>query len=120
MKDETRAGIAYVALRLATGSLKNDIYDYSVGRYITIGGEITPNNVNVYDYSVGCHIIGNGSSGKFDLYHYGNKNFVELKKEGNKFSGYDYDVNNHFECTVSGNSVSVYDYDKGSYFDYSF
>jgi hypothetical protein len=121
MKNETRAGIAYIALRLATGKSKSDVYDYSVGRYITIDGEVTTSHVNVYDYTMGCHISGNGNGDKFDLYHYGNNRSIELKKKSsNKFDGYDYDVNNHFECTVSGNSVSVYDYEKSSYFDYSF
>lgn len=121
MKNETRAGIAYIALRLATGSSKSDVYDYSAGKYITIDGEVTPDSVNVYDYSIGCHISGNGSNGKFDLFHYGNQKSIELKKEGNnKFSGYDYDVSNHFECTISGDSVTVYDYEKASNFDYSF
>ncbi|QKE72669.1 hypothetical protein HPK19_07545 [Arthrobacter citreus] len=121
MKDETRAGIAYISLRLATGTSKNDVYDYNSGRYISINGEVTSQRVNVYDYDVGCFISGNGNNDKFNLYHYGVNQFIDLKKLGkNKFGGYDYDENNHFECTVSGNSVSVYDYEKGTFFEYSF
>ncbi|WP_456272432.1 hypothetical protein [Bacillus sp. AK031] len=121
MKNETRAGIAYIALRLATGLSKSDVYDYSAGRYITIDGEVTLNRINVYDYSIGCHISGNENNGKYDLYHYGNNSSIELiKQASDKVTGYDYDVNNHFECKISGHSVTVYDYEKGLYFDYSF
>ncbi|ANC77389.1 hypothetical protein ABE65_011485 [Fictibacillus phosphorivorans] len=120
MKKETRASVAYIALRLATGLKKSSVYDYSEGEYITIDGKVSVDNVDVYDYEIGCHVSGRSRNGQFDLYHYGNGNSIELKMKDNKFEGYDYDVSNHFSGTVSGKSLSLYDYEHSKYYDYSF
>ncbi|MHA7635039.1 hypothetical protein [Corallococcus sp. M7] len=115
MNQPTRRAVAYIAIRLISGRHASAVYDYSEGRHFHFSGDTGADNVNVYDHDQHCHIGGAPSS----LYHFGNKNHLELKIEGQQFSGYDYDSRKHFSGSVNGNSVSLYDYDSGKYYNFS-
>lgn len=114
MLPHVRAGVAYIAGRMISGSKSSHVYDYSEGRYHTIGGRVYADSVRIYDYDEGVHIGGSGRR----LFHYGEGSHILLRVSGRKFTGFDYGSGSHFSGRVNGKSVSLYDYERGQYFNY--
>lgn len=115
MNAHVRRAVAYIAGRLVSGSDSGAVYDYSEGRYVNIGGQVTARNVNVYDYEQRCYVAGTPNS----LYHYGDGQFIQIDVNGPQFTGFDYGSGQHFSGSVQTRSVNLYDYEQGSYFNYS-
>jgi len=115
MLDHVRAGVAYIAGRIISGSDSSYVYDYSQGKHISISGSVDRDSVSVYDYTSHAH-IGGSSSG---IYHYGERSYINLTISGHDFTGYDYGTQTHFSGNVSGNSISLYDYQLGRHFSYT-
>jgi hypothetical protein len=115
MKPNVRAIVAAAAKSAIGGKNPTSIYDHSVGKYVTISGNVSNGLIDLYDHDTGCHFGGNLPS----LYHYGVKSHIDLKISGTSFDGYDYDTRNHFSGSLSGSSVSIYDYEVGKHFSYS-
>jgi hypothetical protein len=111
----TRICIAFIVGRIISAKMASHIYDYLESRYISIGGSVINNNVNIYDYDRGCYFSGIIPN----LYDYGTRAHVQLKINGNQFSGYDYNDGHHFSGSISGNSITIYDYGQSKYFSYS-
>jgi hypothetical protein len=112
--DHVRAGVAYIAGRLISGSDSNHVYDYSRGRYVTMSGDVEDRSVHVYDYESRAYITGSGDN----LYHYGERCHISLSVSDDTFTGYDYGTRTHFTGTVNGGAISLYDYQRGHYFNY--
>ena len=119
MKENPRAAMAYVAIRLSSNLQGSSIYDDAQRAYIRMDGTVTFEHVNIYDYEQNVRIQGNNNGGTFALYHYGDGHNIELVVNGVEFSGYDYGEGNRFTGTVSGNSAQIYDFATGSYHNYS-
>lgn len=119
MKPNPRACIAYIAGCLIANKKSSHVYDYFQSKYISIGGDIDRQTVNVFDYEQGCYLSGEGNDGRYSLFHYGDGNYIDLEIMGNNFEGYDYETGSHYSGEVNGDSISLFDFGESSYFNYS-
>ena len=119
MRPNTRACIAYVAVRLVTGRNALSVYDYSQSKHILVSGTVEESRIQIYDHDRGCEFSGNRNGDKFSLHHYGDSHFVDLFLDATKFKGYDYGTSSPFYGEVTGKSIRVYDYRESSFFNYS-
>ena len=119
MTSNSRAAVAYVAIRLASNLQGTSIYDDSQRIFIHIDGLVSFEHVNIYDYEQNVRIQGNCNNGVFMLYHYGDGHNIELVVNGVEVSGYDYGEGNRFTGLVSGNTAQIHDFATGSYHNYS-
>jgi hypothetical protein len=115
MDESTRACVAYVAGHAVKGGHSSHIYDYSRGRYVTLGGSVTASSVSVFDYERHCYFSGSLPS----LFDYGRRAHLSLSIRGKGFSGFDYGSRHHFSGSVNGNSVTLYDHGESKYFSFS-
>lgn len=119
MKQDTRACVAYAALRLISGSPATAVYDHASECYLSMAGEISATSVDLYDYSRQAHFGGRGADGIYDLYDHGHGHYVRLEIKGKRYSGYDHGSGCHFSGLVEGTRTALYDYAKAVRFHYS-
>jgi hypothetical protein len=109
MRDHTVRAIAYIVARMAGKQKLSTIYDQSLSKHFSFGGEFSEENVLIYDHDQKCHISGSGSAGSYSLYHFGNGKHISLKVGENGFEGYDHDSGTRFSGSIEGGSVSIND-----------
>lgn len=120
MKANQRACIASIVIALSTNKEISSVYSFELSKYIMLSGTATNQDVQLYDYSRSCYLTGNGDShGNFDLFDYGESNFITLNVKLNQFDGYDFGSKYHFSGTISNNSVSLYDFETRKFYSYS-
>jgi len=109
MRDHTMRAIAYIVARMSGKERLSTIYDLSLSRHFSFGGELSEENVFIYDHDQKCHISGSGSAGSFSLYHFGNGKHISLKLSEEGFEGYDHDSGTRFSGSIGEGSVSIND-----------
>ena len=110
----TRACIAYVVGRVATGAVGSYVYDFAQARHLNIGGTIRGDRIGLYDYERGCDFAGSLPH----LYDHGAKADVFLEIDGNQFSGRDHRSGHGFSGGVTGSSISLHDHATSERFEY--
>jgi hypothetical protein len=120
MTEARRKIIAFISIKLISGSRKNTIYDYQISKYSSIGGKLDFDKVHVFDYDRSCYISGRFNGRKFSLYDYGDGSYIDLEVNLNgKIKGYDYGSGSYYSGKVNSNSISFYDYETSLYYNYS-
>jgi hypothetical protein len=109
MRDHTVRAIAYIVARMAGKGTLSAIYDQSLSKHFSFGGELSEENVFIYDHEQKCHISGSGSAGSYSLYHFGNGKHISLKMGENGFEGYDHDSGTRFSGSIGDGSISIND-----------
>lgn len=71
VKPNTQACIAAAAGWLISGKNGTSVFDYSQSKHISIGGNVTANNVQLFDYDRQCHFSGSVSSNSVTFYDFG-------------------------------------------------
>ncbi|HTR01504.1 MAG TPA: hypothetical protein VMH83_16010 [Candidatus Acidoferrum sp.] len=119
MNPDTRACVAYAALRLIAQRSASVIYDCSRCRYISIDGNVSGNGMQLYDYSRNARIIGDGSDGQYKLYDCEKACQIDLRIKGKHYEGFDCNSLTRFSGTVAGDATSLYDHTDAGFFDYT-
>ncbi|HJV96950.1 MAG TPA: hypothetical protein VJ608_12970 [Albitalea sp.] len=115
MNPGTRACIAYIAGRIASGVAQSYVYDHAAAKRVNVGGTINGPRVGLYDYERGCNVHGLLPHLNDD----GTGARVVLEIAGNRFNGHDHASGHAFSGSVDGASISVIDHAVGQQFAYS-
>ena len=118
MNTRLRATIAHVVARLSLGEARKSVYDYSQSKYVSFGGTVTTQQINVFDYDRQCYLTGQFSQGRYQLFDYEGKRHVQLEIAASAFKGFDYGSGRHFQGRVDRNTIQIFNYETGSYFNY--
>lgn len=119
MRDHTRRGIAYIVGRLA-GHPSGAVYDYEIGSWTNIAGDVERDRVNVYDYDRHAHLTGSPSHDGLDLFDHGDRAHVQISLRSSGWCvGFDQATRSHFEVRTRGRDVEVFDFETRRFHAYS-
>jgi DNA relaxase NicK len=117
VNDHTKRVVAYIAGRIIGNNDVTTVYDEHHAKYFSFAGDVEP-SLAIYDYEQKCFINGSKNQNVISLYHFGNKNNINLELTGSDFVGYDYDSGQRFCGNVNENLVTIYDYENSHNYSY--
>jgi hypothetical protein len=120
MSPDTRACVAYAALRLISSRDASAIFDCSRSIYTSIAGTVSNTALHLYDFSRNSPFGGKCNNGEYQLYDFEQSSKVDLRINGQHYEGFDHGSLTRFSGTVQGDATSLYDYATDGYFDYVF
>lgn len=106
MDEKSRRRIAFIAAA-KEGLAGNSIYSYDTGKFVFLDNN---GSGSYYDHDSNTFFE--------DEYDFDSGNFWEVNGTSGKYDGYHFGFSQFFECSVNGKSIELYDFGSGSFHNY--
>jgi hypothetical protein len=109
MKDNLRAGLAYIAGCIINRRNYSSITDQQQKKSIRMTGRFDMGNIDAQDLHEGSKIVGMMRGNDVSFFHSLENVSISLKLNGADFKGRESGVDRDFTGSVNGNAVKIYD-----------
>ena len=109
MKDNLRAGLAYIAGCIINRRNYSSITDQQQKKSIRMTGRFDMGNIDAHDLHEGSKIVGMMRGNDVSFFHSLENVSISLKLNGADFKGRESGVDRDFTGSVNGRAVKIYD-----------
>ena len=109
MKDNLRAGLAYIAGCIVNRRSYSSVTDQQQKKSIRMTGRFDMGNIDAQDLHEGSKIVGMMRGNDVSFFHSLENVSISLKLNGADFKGRESGVDRDFAGSVNGNAVKIYD-----------
>lgn len=109
MKDNLRAGLAYIAGCIVNRRNYSSVTDQQQKKSIRMTGRFDMGNIDAQDLHEGSKIVGMMRGNDVSFFHSLENVSISLKLNGADFKGRESGVDRDFAGSVNGNAVKIYD-----------
>lgn len=109
MKDNLRAGLAYIAGCIINRRNYSSITDQQQKKSIRMTGRFDMGNIDAQNLHEGSKIVGMMRGNDVSFFHSLENVSISLKLNGADFKGRESGVDRDFTGSVNGNAVKIYD-----------
>ena len=109
MKDNLRAGLAYIAGSIVNRRNYSSITDQQKKKSIRMTGSFELGNIDAQNLDEGSKIVGMMIGNDVSFFHSVENVTISLKLSGADFKGRESGIGRDFTGSVNGNAVKIYD-----------
>ena len=109
MKDNLRAGLAYIAGCIINRKKYSSLKDQQHNKTIKMTGRFDLGNIDAQNLDEGSKIVGMMSGNDVSFFHSLENVTISLKLNGADFKGRESGVDRDFTGSVNGKAVKIYD-----------
>ena len=109
MKDNLRAGLAYIAGCIVNRQKYSSLTDQHQKKTIMMTGRFDLGNIDAQNLDEGSKIVGMMSGNDVSFYHSLENVSISLKLSGANFKGRESGADRDFTGSVNGKAVKIYD-----------